>query len=34
MDSIARTLSKELNYSKRTLYSWLNKGAEAVENDD
>jgi len=31
---IARTLSKELNYSKRTLYSWLNKGAEAVENDD
>jgi len=31
---IARTLSKEINYSRRTLYSWLNKGVGVFENDD
>ena len=31
---IARTLSKELNYSRRALYSWLNKGAGAIKNEE
>ena len=31
---IARTLSKEINYSRRTLYSWLNKDAGVFKNDD